>query len=57
MENKEFTNKYDNKNPYYIDENTFVTNLTDEEKRINDKRVKSMEEEINHPYTRRNHNP
>ena len=49
MDNKEFTQKYNKDNPYYQDENTFVTSLTDEEKRINDKRVKSMEEERNHP--------
>ena len=36
----EFTNKYDNNNPYYKDENAFVTRLTDEEKE---------EEEINYP--------
>jgi len=46
---KEFTNKYDNNNPYYKDEKEFVTRLTDEEKEINDKRVKSLEEDINYP--------
>tara|TARA_R110000744_G_C19307902_1_gene556425 strand:+ start:1047 stop:1394 length:348 start_codon:yes stop_codon:yes gene_type:complete len=43
MENKEVKQKYDKNNPYYKDENEFVTRLTDEEKDINDKRVSDME--------------
>mgnify|MGYP003627591108 CR=1 FL=1 len=44
-----FTQKYNKDNPYYKDENAFITRLTEDEKEINDRRVKSMEEEINHP--------
>tara|TARA_R110000824_G_scaffold99283_1_gene236547 strand:- start:242 stop:601 length:360 start_codon:yes stop_codon:yes gene_type:complete len=40
---KEFTQKYNKDNPYYKDENEFVTRLTDEEKGINDKRIRDME--------------
>ena len=41
----ENTNKYGENNPYYKpeDEDSFVTKLSDEEKKINDKRIMDLE--------------
>ncbi len=43
MENQELTNKYDNNNPYYKSEDSFITKLSEKEKEINDRRIKAME--------------
>ena len=40
---EENSNKYGADNPYYKSEDSFITKLSDEEKKINDKRIMDLE--------------